>query len=342
VDNPNTFFQNLPKVEIHRHLEGSLRLRTMMDIARAHGITIPISTGPLSSLVQVQTSEPCNYQNFLAKFNTLRRFYLTPEIIQRVTRETVADAARDNVRHLELRFTPLALSHARQYPLGEVMDWVCESADQAALEFGLSVRLIASVNRHESTRLAEQVARLAAARIENGIVGLDLAGDEAGFSAQPFAGLFKEAAQSGLKLTLHAGEWAGADNVRDALELFHADRIGHGVRVLDDPHSVALARERNTAFEVCVTSNIQTGVVPAVRNHPLLKMLAAGLNVTIGTDNPSISQITLGGEYHLLCEDLGMEHQQLKICILAAARASFLPPLESESLLDKLGKELKN
>jgi len=340
MDNSIDFYKSLPKVELHRHLEGSLRLKTIMEIAHAHGITVPVSTGPLSNLVQVQTGEPTTYQNFLAKFNTLRMFYRSPEVIHRVTREAVEDAAKDNVWYLELRFTPVALSRAERFPLGEVMDWVCESTNKAAREFGISVRLIASVNRHESVELAEQVAWLAVDRIGGGMLGLDLAGNEAEFSAVPFLGVFKEAHQSGLKLTVHAGEWAGAANVHEALETLNADRIGHGVRVMEDPNTVALARERGTAFEVCVTSNYQTGVVQPLQEHPIMKMLNAGLNVTLGTDDPSISQITLTDEYHRICEDLEMEHKLLKERILAAAQASFLPEAERDKLMEQLRKEL--
>jgi adenosine deaminase len=340
MDNPNDLYKNLPKVELHRHLEGSLRLKTMLEIARGSGITVPTSTGPLSSLVQMQTSEPYTYQNFLAKFNTLRMFYRSPEVIHRVTREAVEDAANDNVRYFELRFTPVALSRAERFPLGDVMDWVCESADKAGREFGVRVRLIASVNRHESVELAEQVAWLAADRIGRGMLGLDLAGNEAEFSAVPFLGVFKEAHQSGLKLTVHAGEWAGATNVHEALETLNAERIGHGVRVMEDPNTVALARERDTAFEVCVTSNYQTGVVPSLQEHPVMKMLKAGLNISLGTDDPSISQITLSNEYQRACEDLGMEHKTLKERILAAAQASFLPESERVILMEQLRKEL--
>jgi adenosine deaminase len=295
-------YQKLPKVELHRHLEGSLRLATMLDIARAHGITVPINITRLSHLVQVQNGEPFTYENFLAKFTTLRMFYRSPEVIHRVTREAIEDAAKDNVRYLELRFAPVALSRAERFPLDEVIDWVCESAQQAAKEFGIMVRLLASVNRHESAELTEQVAWLAANRIGKGLVGLDLAGNEAEFPIQPFTGIFREAQQAGLCITVHAGEWAGATSVRSALEVLNAERIGHGVRILEDEAVVTLARERGATFEVCVTSNYQSGVVSSLKAHPLLEMMESGLNVTLATDDPSISQITLGDEYRQVCE----------------------------------------
>lgn len=341
MDNLKDTYFALPKVELHRHLEGSLRLRTMVEIARTLGITVPMNTGPLSNLVQVQKSEPSTFQNFLAKFSTLRMFYRSPEIIARVTREAVEDAAKDNVRYLELRFTPVALSRAERFQLSDVMDWVCKSAQQAAIEFGLRVGLIVSVNRHEDVDLAEQVAGLAVARLDRGLVGLDLAGNEAEFPARPFAGIFREARESGLKLTIHAGEWGGAENVRDALEIFNADRIGHGVRVVEDASVMALACERGSAFEVCVTSNYQTGVVPPATEHPVMEMINKGINVTLGTDDPSISQITLTDEYHRVCEDMDLSQAKLKERILAAAKAAFLPEAERQKLVDELKSELK-
>ena len=337
---PLNVFKVLPKVELHRHLEGSLRLQTMLDIADAHGITLPDSILRLSGLVQVQDEDPLTFQNFLAKFNTLRLFYRSPDVIHRVTREAVQDAARDNVKYMELRFTPVALSRAERFPLHDVMDWVCTSAAAAAEEFGIQVRLIASVNRHESPELAEQVAWLAAAHIDDGIVGMDLAGNEAEFSAEPFAPIFAEAKQAGLYLTIHAGEWAGAENVREAIEKVGADRIGHGVRVMEDENVVALARERGTTFEVCVTSNYQSGVVPALGNHPLPRMLQADLNVTLNTDDPSVSRIDLTHEFKLAHEDLGLPMNVLKRSILTAAKASFLPDGERKALSNHLEEKL--
>jgi adenosine deaminase len=330
----------MPKVELHRHLEGSLRVSTLIDIARQHSITVPTSLMRLGSLVQVQREEPYNFENFLAKFNTLRLFYRSPEVIHRVTTEAIEDAARDNVKYMELRFTPVALSRAERFPLADVVDWVCESTQEASKKFNIGVRLIPSVNRHESPELAEQVAWLSAGRKDKGIAGLDLAGNEAQFPAEPFIGIFREAKQSGLKIAIHAGEWGGPENVRQAMEQFDADRIGHGVRVMEDDYTVTLARDRQTCFEVCITSNYQTGVVKELSDHPLIKMIAAGLNVTINTDDPSISQITLSNEYKVAEENLGLPKETVRDCILAAARSSFLQETEKKKLVEQLGKQL--
>src|SRR5215207_1121657 len=334
-------YRALPKVELHRHLEGSLRLDTMLDVARQHGITIPADVLRLSNLVQVQEADKFTFQNFLAKFNTLRLFYRSPDVIHRITREAIEDAAKDNVKYMELRFTPVALSRAERFPIHDVMDWVMSSAQEAAKKHGVIVHLIASVNRHESTELAEQVAWLAVEHIKNGLVGLDLAGNEAEFKTEPFYGIFKEARESGLHVTIHAGEWGPASNVKEAIEEIGAERIGHGVRVLEDKDVVALVRERGTAFEVCVTSNYQSGVVNSIDTHPLMTMLDLGVNVTINTDDPSISRITLSHEYYTACEDLRMPQNTLRQRIIAAAEAGFLAQNEKETLVKQLHKELK-
>lgn len=338
---PLNTFVAMPKVELHRHLEGSLRLTTMLDIARQHGVTVPVSMFNLSGLVQVQDQDPMTFTNFLEKFKTLRLFYKSPDVIHRVTREAVEDAANDNIRYLELRFTPVALSRAEGFPLHDVMDWVISSANEAAEKHKIKVRLIASVNRHESHELAEQVAWLAAEHRDRGLCALDLAGNEAEFKTTPFHDIFKEAKQAGLRITIHAGEWGPAENVRDAIENLGAERIGHGVRVLEDADITALAKERGAAFEVCVTSNYQSGVVKSIDQHPLSRMIEAGLNVTVNTDDPSVSRITLAHEYQHVCDDLKVSQDALKKCIVNAAKASFLPPEEKAGLVASLEKELK-
>ena len=333
-------FSKLPKVDLHRHLEGSLRLQTLLDVARKHDISLPANPISLSRLVQVQDEDNLTFENFLLKFNTLRMFYRSPDIIERITSEAIEDAANDNIRYLELRFTPVALSRAERFPLHDVIDWVCESAQNGAKKHGVTVRLIASVNRHESIELAEQVAWLSTGRSDGCIVGLDLAGNEAQNPALPFLGLFNEARQSGLKITIHAGEWGGPQNVRDAIEKFSTDRIGHGVRVLEDQFTTSLARERSTPFEICLTSNYQTGVVKDLSQHPAARMIAAGLNVTLNTDDPSISQITLGNEYRVANQELKLTKTALKELTLASAQAAFLPENEKAILVNTLTQEL--
>lgn len=338
---PRDLFKRLPKIELHRHLEGSLRLSTMIDISKLHKLDLPHDdVEKFRQLVQVVDSDPYTFQNFLSKFATLRKFYQSREAISRIAFEAVEDAASDNVRYLELRFTPVALTRIRDFPLGEAMDWVIETVDEASQRYGIQTGLIASVNRHEPVSLGEEVAQLAVDRMDRGIIGLDLAGGEAEFPGEEFAPLFKQAKDAGLRITIHAGEWGGPSLVNLAMDVLGAERIGHGVRTMEDPDTVAAARERQIPFEVCPTSNYQSGVVTGLHLHPLPAMIAAGLNVTVNTDDPGISQITLTDEYEVSSDQLGIPLGTLKSLILNAVEASFLTKDEKSELAGSIRTEL--
>jgi adenosine deaminase len=328
--------QKLPKVDLHRHLEGSLRLRTIMEIARRYGLTVPISTAELRPLVEVTDTESHNFRNFLSKFQTLRLFYRSPEIISRVTYEAIADAAADGLVYLELLFTPIALARAQGFAMKDVMDWVVASAGKAARECDIKVSLIACINRHEPLEIAEEITQLSVDRMSAGLCGLDLAGNEVEFPASPFLGLFKQAKASGLHISVHAGEWGEAENVRYAIEKLGAERIGHGIHILEDASVTALASERGIPFTVCLTSNVQTGAVASLSTHPLPRMLQAGLNVTLNTDDPSISQINLSSEYRLALQALGLSQSVLYERVLAAAEAAFIPETERQIITAKI------
>ena len=329
---------DLPKVDLHRHLEGSLRLKTLLEVAKEQDLDLPHEEAKLRTQVQIAGEQPKTLPNFLSKFRTLRQIYRSPEIIRRVTQEAVEDAAADHIRYLELRFTPVALSQAKDFPLAEVVDWVVEFAGEAAEDTGVQVGLIVSVNRHEPVGLAEKVVQLAADRIGKGIVGLDLAGNEDEFPADPFATMFRSARAAGLGITVHAGEWSGPVSVLHALNGMHAERIGHGVRVMEDLAAVNAARESRAVFEVCLTSNLHSGVVPGMDGHPLPQMIDSGLQVTLNTDDPGISNIRLSDEYYTAVTELGLSIETLKGLILTAAQAAFLPERGKRELEGELKK----
>jgi adenosine deaminase len=327
--------ETLPKIDLHRHLEGSLRLETLLEIARDHKLNVPTTDiEALRPFVQV-TNDPTTHEAFLGKFEVLRHFYRSPEMIHRLVYEAIADAAQDHVKYLELRFSPQALSRVRGFSLADVTDWVIAAVAQAEADFDIQVGLIVTLVRHNPLPQARRVAEIAFERFGKGIVGLDLAGDEVKFPSRPFTPLFKEAQQVGLGITVHAGEWASAFGVQEAiLELF-ADRIGHGVRTLENSEILQLVRDRKIAFEVCLTSNLQTGVVHQMNHHPLVDMLDVGLAATINTDDPSISDCTLTDEYEIALNNLKLGYPALRQMILTAASSAFLPSPERKKLIDK-------
>jgi adenosine deaminase len=324
----------MPKIELHRHLEGSVRLETLLSIAVEHDITLPrFDPDGLRPFVQIMPGEPHDWQNFLSKFHVLRQFYRSPEIIKRVASEAVADAAADNIKYMELRFTPQALNNIIGCSYEEVVGWVAEAVQEMSAKHQIQVKLILSMNRHESVEIGERVLEAALAHCHSGVVGVDLAGQEAGFSAEPFCPLFAQAKEAGLGVTIHAGEWDGASNVRNAVESLSADRIGHGIRALEDPSVVALLVERGTVLEVCPTSNVQSGVIPSMEKHPLPHLFHQRVRTTINTDDPVVSGITLSDELTCAVANMKLSLDEVKQNILTSAQSAFLPQPEREALV---------
>ncbi|MBZ0281471.1 MAG: adenosine deaminase [Anaerolineae bacterium] len=326
----------LPKIELHRHLEGSVRLETLVDIARDAGIEMPeYDIETLRPFVQMMPSEKRDHLHFLSKFHTLRQFFRSPEIIKRVAREVVLDCAADNIRYLELRFTPRALSSVMGCSYDEVIRWVCETASETAAENNMQVRFILSMNRHESLEIGQQVLQAAIDYRDLGIVALDLAGNEDGHPAAPFRDIFERARGEGLGVTAHAGEWDGTQSIRDAVEHLGAQRIGHGVRAFEDEQMIEWLIEHKTVLEICPTSNVHSGVVADWTAHPLQKLFNNHVLTTINTDDPLVSNITLSDEIARAVQYMGMTLADIKTQIRTAAAAAFLPDSDRAALVAK-------
>lgn len=324
---------SMPKIDLHRHLEGSLRLQTLFEVAQQNDIDVDAATiEQLRPQVQI-TNDPQTSDAFLSKFHVLRLFYCSPEIIKRFVWEAVADAAEDNIHYLELRFSPQALSRVYGFPLYEVTDWVIETAKEAGLHFNIKVGLIITLVRHDPIEQATKVARVAIDKKGKGIVGIDLAGDEVRYPPEPFIPFFKEVKEEGLGITIHAGEWASAYGVAQALDKLGADRIGHGIRALENSKVLRMVLERKPVFEVCLTSNLQTGVVMQMSQHPFSDMLDVGLPATLNTDDPTVSNCTLTDEYDIAVNELGISYAKLREMTLTSAKAAFLPENEKEELV---------
>ncbi len=329
-----------PLVELHRHLDGNVRLATVLDLAREHGISLPAGDPEgLRPYVQVTGPEP-DLVAFLAKFELLRRVLADYDAVRRIARENVEDAAAEGIDYVELRCSPAFMAEPHGLEPRAVMEAVCDGVDEA-LGAGPPApagrppraRLIAIMSRHYGPETAWIELEAALACRHRGVVAIDLAGDEAGWPGDLFVDHFRRAGEAGLHRVAHAGEAAGAESVRQAILGLGAERIGHGIRAIEDPEVVDLLAERGTALEVCPTSNLQTSTVARWEDHPLPRFVERGLLVTLNTDDPSISGIDLAHEYRVARERLGLGEADLRTLQENALRAAFLSPEERRALL---------
>ncbi len=338
-----SLLHRLPKVDLHRHLEGSLRLSTLMEIARRHQIHLGLGleVAELEPLIRVTPSEPAGFHRFLSHFRFLRLFYTSEEAIRRMAYEAVADAALDHVRYLELRFNPAALAQTQGFQLEEVLEWVLEGVGQAQQEFDIQVRLILTIVRGEDPKIAWRIARLAVAYRPHGVVALDLAGDELHSSARDLVPVFRWAREQGLSLTIHAGEVGPPENIRHAILVMGAHRIGHGIQSIHDVQILRLLHERDIPLEICPSSNLHTGATAGFHHHPLPDLYRLGLKVTLNTDDPSISDTTLTDEYLFAMAGMGLQWQDMLRILENAVEAAFLSREERHILARRLRQEIE-
>jgi len=328
-------FRKLPKIDLHRHREGSIRLSTLKELVDEIP-SLPFSKEELPRLVTLQPDDAHTSDVFLSKFGALRHFYVSKEIIQRTTQEVIEDAAADGVVYLELRVAPAALTAVGAGSYSQVLDWVQQAARNAEQNTSIQVELVGLMNRHESLADAARFVDLIIERKDDGYCGIDLAGDEVRNPGKEFIPLFEKARQNGLGVCVHAGEWGSAENVQKAILEFHADRIGHGIHVLDSPAAINLAKTRKVPFEICLTSNVLSGVFPGLESHPVKEMLKAGLQVTLNSDDPAIQQTTLSDELSLAVMLCGLSMQDIAGCMLNAADSAFLTKGAKEILFQRI------
>lgn len=320
----------IPKVELHRHLEGSVRYGTFLEIAREAGIDLPARG--LKSRIRVGPRDPRTLRSFLKKFDLFRNLYPSRESVERVAREAVEDAARDGVVHLELRFSPVHFARRMKADPVEVAGWIIRAARRGAGRMG--VKFIVTLGRHHSPR--ENAPSVDAAIEHRGhVVGLDVAGPEQ-LPLAPFGPLLKRGARRGLGITIHAGEARGPESVREALAL-GATRLGHGVRAVRDPGLLGEIHRRGIAFEFCLTSNSQTGAVRHPERHPLPRLLRDGHRVTINTDDPQVCGTNLVHEF-AEARRLGLSPANLDALTDHAVEAAFLAEEERKALRRRIAR----
>ncbi len=325
----------LPKVEHHLHLEGSVRPRTLLELA-PDGASLPLRREGDGWRYVYR-----DFLSFLEAFRQVLRALSTPEAFRRVARELVEDLAAEGVLYAE------AMLSAAQYvagraplPLEEVLDAVLEGFEEGARIHGVRVRLILDYGRQYGLEGALEVLERAAPFLDRGVVGFSIGGDEIHFPPEPFAPAFRRARALGLGLAAHAGEVAGPESVRGAVETLGVRRVGHGIRVAEDPGTLELLRARRVVLEVCPTSNLRTGAVNRWPDHPLPRLWKAGVPLTLHTDDPALFGVTLSQEMERAVVQLGLPASALPGLLRNAVDALFLPEAERGELRARLEEGL--
>ncbi len=325
--------QSMPKAELHLHLDGSLRIATAIDLARTRGVDAPRDWAGMSDALIAPM--PCASQaELLRAFDLPIALMQDADALQRITEELVETKAADNVRYLEIRWGPL-LHTAGGLPLAEGIEAVCRGARIAAARNGTIVRLICTALRSHDPAANLELAETAAGFRDQGLVGWDLAGPEAAFpDPLAHAAAFEAARAGGLRITIHAGEWGGAAQVRRALAV-DPERIAHGPGTIDDPDLCAELIDRRIGLDLCPTSNYQAGIVPSLAGHPLARLHRAGVPVTLNTDDTTVSDISLSEEYLGAVETIGLTLPELWAIDRHALEVAFadeatIAPLQTE------------
>lgn len=330
--------RRLPKAELHTHLDSSLRPETMIELAKAAGFALPTSDPDALRRFMV-VEDASSLEDYLARFEYTIPLLQTPEGIERVSYEMVEDAARDGIRYLEVRYCP-RLSTRRGLSIEEALEAELKGLARGERDFGVVARVINCSLRHYDPAVSLEIARASVAFRDRGVVAFDLAGGEAGRPPGVHKAAFDVATEGRLGITVHAGEAAGAQSISDALELCHADRIGHGTRLREDPRLQNFVRDRRILIEVNITSNVQTRAVARAAEHPVRGYFDAGVPVTLCTDGWLMCGVTLSDEYWLAHTELGFTREEIDEMILNGFAGAFLPWPQRRALLEEVRAEL--
>lgn len=323
-----TFLSAAPKAELHLHFQGAIRPETLLELARRHGIDVPAQdVAGLREWFRFR-----DFAHFVEVYALLRACLVEPADYELVTCELGAELANQNVKYAEVTFTPGP--EVYNGPRETFFDGLARGRQRVLKDFGVDLRWIFDIPRrtvtlHPDIPLADFITQVAIDGKNDGVVALGLAGTELGYPPEPFEPWFDRARAAGLHSAPHAGETAGPESIWGALKALGAERLGHGVRAIEDTELVEYLVEHRIPLEVCPTSNIQLGVYASLDEHPLRRLHEAGAVVTVNTDTPAIFGITLGSELGLLDSAFGLKMEDIQRIVRNAFEARFADALSS-------------
>jgi adenosine deaminase len=336
---PLELFESLPKADLHVHLDGSLRLQTIVDLAREENVELPSQDpGELRRLMHL--GENCgSLAEYLKAFDITLRVMQTESALYRIAYELCEDAARENVRYMEVRYAPM-LHTQRGLKLTKVIEAVLAGLKAARDKCGIESNIIICGIRNVSPASSLEMAELAVAYKGRGVVGFDLAGAEYDHPAKHHRAAFQLVRDNNINVTIHAGEAYGPESVAQAIHVCGAHRIGHGCRLREDGDLLHYVNDHRIPLECCPSSNVQTGAVRDLASHPLKLYFNLGLRVTVNTDNRLITDTSVSKELWLCHTQMGMSFRDIKSIVMAGFKSSFLPFHERQGYLRRVGQEL--
>jgi aminodeoxyfutalosine deaminase len=325
--NLHEFARRMPKVELHIHLEGAIRPSTLLQLARRNRARLPAQDA--ESLRDFYRFR--DFPHFIQVYVTITGCLRTPDDYRLIAYQFGSDCARQHIRYAEVTFTVVTNAKLTGLPWQTILEGLNAGRTRARTEFGVDWRWVFDISRN-NPETQDQVIEIALAARDQGVVALGLGGNEAEFPAELFERPFERARQAGLPRVPHAGEMAGPESIWVALRCLHADRLGHGVRCIEDPALVAYLREHQVPLEICPTSNIRLGIYPDYASHPLRQLWDQGLLITVSSDDPPLFGTDLNHEYEALVNHFGFDAEELQQVSLNGLRASFLPDADKARL----------
>jgi adenosine deaminase len=336
---PLSVFQRLPKTDLHVHLDGSMRLSTVLELGREQGVELPANDlAGLRAAMHIGEISG-SLVKYLQAFDVTLQVLQTREALYRAAYELAEDAARENVRYMEVRYAPM-LHTRRGLRLTTVVEAVLKGLHDAELQHGIISRIIVCGIRNISPASSLEMAELVVAYKNRGVVGFDLAGAEDDHPAKEHHEAFKLVRQNNINVTIHAGEAYGPPSIAQALHICGAHRIGHGCRLREDGDLLHYVVDHRIPLECCPSSNVQTGAVQSLATHPMRLYSNLGARVTVNTDNRLITDTTVSKELHLVHSEMGLPLEDIKQIILNGFKSAFIPFHEKRRFLETTSAEL--
>jgi adenosine deaminase len=331
--------RKLPKAELHCHLDGSVRPRTVLELAREQGVELPTTSLPKLTRLMQAGKRTRNLGDYLRIFDLTLAVMQQREALYRTAYELVEDCAAENVRHLEVRYSPI-LHRKKRLPFEDIVDPVIAGLRDAGAKHDMSTGVIICGIRSMAPRVSMALAELAVAYKGRGVLAFDLAGQERDYPAKAHREAFQLILEHNINSTVHGGEAFGAASIAQALHYCGAHRIGHGTRLREDPDLMRYVRDHRVPLEMCLSSNIQTRAVKRIQDHPCGDYFRQGLRVTLNTDNRLMSATTLSEEIALAARAFRFSPYEIKRVILNGFKSAFLPYPQKARLLRGVNLEI--